>query len=353
MTRASDTVPVTDDEAFSLFRAFMPEHALVLAVSGGPDSMALLWLAARWRAALTHGPHLLAVTVNHGLRKDAAREANMVKGEAAKLGVAHRTLKWTGEKPASGIQAAARQARYRLLAQAARSIQATCILTAHTLDDQAETVLMRLAAGSGVSGLSGMKPVGPMPSGGDGLPVLHRPLLGVPKSRLTATVTAAGLPFVRDPTNQDPSYLRPRLRASTDALSREGLTPKRLGLLANRVQRVERAIEEAVNAAQDRLAPRPWPEGQPVVVPAAGFRELPAEFALRLMERGLNWCGDEGPVELGKLEALMEALDAAFSEGHTIRFRRTLAGAVVTLTRGQLTIAPAPPRRSKIAGTTP
>lgn len=353
MTRAPDTMPVTDDEASGLFGAFAAEHALVLAVSGGPDSMALLWLAARWRAGLEHGPHLLAVTVDHGLRKEAAREARMVRAEAAKLGIAHRTLKWTGEKPGTGIQAAARQARYRLLAEAARSIKATYVLTAHTLDDQAETVLMRLAAGSGVSGLSGMKRGSPMPFAGNVSLFLQRPLLDVAKSRLTATVTAAGLPFVRDLTNEDPFYLRPRLRASMAVLAREGLTPRRLALLAHRVQRVEVAIEEAVNAAQARLVPWPGQKGQPVTFPAAGFRELPPEIALRLMERALNRSGDEGPVGLGKLEAMMEALDATLRDGRTARFRRTLAGAVVTLTGGQLTIAPAPPRRSKIPGTTP
>jgi len=106
-----------------------------------------MWLAARWRDGLARPPKLIAVTVDHGLRRESAREALAVKRLAKKLKVAHRTLRWTGRKPKTGIQEAARHARYRLLAGAARKSGARHILTAHTLDDQAETVLFRLARG--------------------------------------------------------------------------------------------------------------------------------------------------------------------------------------------------------------
>ena len=140
----------------ALLAGFVSSTALVLAVSGGPDSTALLVLAARWRAALRAGPELLAVTVDHGLRASSAREARAVKRVAARLGVRHRTLKWTGRKPATGLQEVARTVRYRLLAAAARGAGAAHILTGHTLDDQAETVLLRMARGSGPSGLCAM-----------------------------------------------------------------------------------------------------------------------------------------------------------------------------------------------------
>src|SRR5215475_9689246 len=142
--RDDDNSPISASDAKQLFADWKDAPALILAVSGGPDSVAMMWLASRWRRALPRGPRLVAVTVDHGLRDESAREAREVKRLARTLDVEHRTVKWTGTKPRRGIPAAAREARYRLLAQAARRTGATHILTAHTSDDQAETLLMRL-----------------------------------------------------------------------------------------------------------------------------------------------------------------------------------------------------------------
>ena len=150
-----DQSPISASEAKRLFAEWKSAPAIVLAVSGGPDSIALMWLAARWRSALKRGPRLIAVTVDHGLRAEAAAEARDVKRLARTLDLPHRTLRWSGAKPKTGLPAAAREARYRLLAQAARRNGATHILTAHTRDDQAETLLMRLLRGSGIAGLCG------------------------------------------------------------------------------------------------------------------------------------------------------------------------------------------------------
>ena len=119
-------------EAKRLFDPLADTSVLVLAVSGGVDSTALLVLAARWRLARSHGPRLLAVTVDHGLRPESAAEARMVKRLARRLGVQHRTVRWEGQKPATGLQQAARAARYRLLAHAAEATRADVVLTAHT-----------------------------------------------------------------------------------------------------------------------------------------------------------------------------------------------------------------------------
>lgn len=148
MARA-DSEPVSEAEASALFADLADTPALVLAVSGGPDSTALMMLTARWRASLGRGPKLIAVTVDHGLRKEAKQEAAAVARLARMLNVAQRTLRWTGRKPKTGLQQAARFARYRLLAEAARKTKATHILTAHTLDDQAETVLIRMSWAAG------------------------------------------------------------------------------------------------------------------------------------------------------------------------------------------------------------
>src|SRR6266481_8238852 len=151
-----DKSPLSASDAKRLFANWKAAPAIVLAVSGGPDSVALMWLAARWRRSLARGPKLVVVTVDHGLRPEAAREAREVKRQATALALTHRTLRWRGAKPKTGLPAAARDARYRLLAQAARATGATHVLTAHTRDDQAETLLMRLLRGSGIGGLAAM-----------------------------------------------------------------------------------------------------------------------------------------------------------------------------------------------------
>jgi tRNA(Ile)-lysidine synthase len=160
---AASEAAVSVSEAAALFADLSEASAVILAVSGGPDSTALLWLAARWRARRKHGPQLIAVTIDHGLRKESGREALAVKRLAKALKVEHRTLRWIGKKPKTRIQEAARAARYRLLADAAREAAASHIVTAHTLDDQAETVLFRLARGSGLTGLRGMGRVTALP----------------------------------------------------------------------------------------------------------------------------------------------------------------------------------------------
>jgi tRNA(Ile)-lysidine synthase len=331
---------VRDQEANALFSGLEGLRGLVLAVSGGPDSTALLVLAARWAKRLKRAPKLVAVTVDHGLRTEAAREAATVGRLARRLGIAHRTLRWRGRKPKSGLQEAARQARYRLLAQAAARAGYGHILTAHTLDDQAETILFRLARGSGVTGLAGMAHASPVPVNGAHTIFLVRPLLAIPKARLVATLKVARIGYSEDSSNFDPRFARVRLRTLLPALAREGLDARGLARLAARIRRVESTIEVAVAAARAALAPPPWPQGGPIVFATARFAGLPAEVGLRLLGRAIAHAGDEGPVELAKLETLYDTLRQANSG-----LRRTLAGALITLSSEQLTVERAPPRR--------
>lgn len=329
-----------DEEASALFDGLAGLRGLLLAVSGGSDSTALLVIAARWAKKRKRAPKLLAVTVDHGLRPEARREAAMVKRLARRLGVPHRTLRWRGRKPKTGLQEAARIARYSLLAQAAVRAGYEHILTAHTLDDQAETVLLRLARGSGLTGLAGMAHASALPVGAETAIFLVRPLLRIPKSRLVATLKAAGIGHSEDASNRDPRFTRARLRMLMPALAREGLDARGLMRLAMRMRRAEATIEFAVGAARAALAPGPWREGGPIVFDVPHFRDLPAEVALRLLGRAVAQTGDEGPVELGKLEQLYEVLRQSRPP-----LRRTLAGALITLAAERLTIERAPARR--------
>jgi tRNA(Ile)-lysidine synthase len=350
--RLPDTIMPTEKpssisaaELKSLFSDLRSLPALVLAVSGGPDSTALMVLAARWRDGLKVKPRLIAVTIDHGLRKESAAEAAAVARLARKLKIAHRTLCWTGRKPATGLQKAARAARYQLLASAARKAGAAHVLTAHTLDDQAETLLIRMSRGSGLTGMGAMSRTAPLPGDENKVITLVRPLLDVPKARLIATLRAAHIAYADDPSNHDPRFTRVRLRGLMGALAGEGLDAGRLAQLAHRLKRADTAIENAVDRSMVMSVVRP--SAGSVAVDARRFFDLPAEVALRLLGRIVAEAGSEGPVELGKLEALKAALDVA---GNTPdrRFRRTLAGAMVTLAGQQITVERAPPRRRNL-----
>jgi len=339
--RDDDHSAITVSQAKSLFADWKSAPAIVLAVSGGPDSIALMWLAARWRRALTRGPRLIAVTVDHGLRREAAREARDVKRLAKELDLLHRTLRWRGAKPKTGVPAAARAARYRLLAEVARASGATHILTAHTRDDQAETLLMRMLRGSGIAGLAAMA----RQSKRDGV-WLARPLLDVPKSQLIATLNKAKIAFAADPTNRDTSFTRPRLRALMPALAEEGGDARNLARLAARLARANAALEVLVDGAERYLALSDRNDAARFGFDASAFAGLSEEIRLRLLMRAIDRVGHEGPAELGKAEALLAALDRAVAAGEGT-LKQTLAGAVISLVGGRIHVEPAPPRRAR------
>jgi tRNA(Ile)-lysidine synthase len=340
-----DNSPISSSDAKRLFADWKAAPAIVLAVSGGPDSIAMMWLAARWRRVLKRGPQLLAVTIDHGLRPEAAREAREVKRLAKTLDLPHRTLRWSGAKPKTGVPAAARDARYRLLAKAARAVSATHVLTAHTQDDQAETLLMRMSRGSGIAGLAAMA----RQSQRDGV-VLARPLLHIPKARLVATLKKAKIGFADDPTNRDTNFTRPRLRAIMPALAAEGFDARNLTRLAARLARANAAVEILVDGAERYLA-LGEPDPDHAGFDANAFAALAEEIRLRLLLRRIDRVGHEGPAELGKVEALLAALDRACAATgpakRRIGLKQTLAGALVSLVDGRIRIEPAPPRRRR------
>ncbi|MEO6014711.1 MAG: tRNA lysidine(34) synthetase TilS, partial [Devosia sp.] len=205
----------------ALFAPLEGYDKLGLAVSGGPDSLALMLMLAKWaRGPLA--PQLFVYTVDHGLRPEAAAEAAMVVREAEALGLPARALRWEGDKPSSGVQAAARTARYRLMAEAMEDDGVAILVTAHHLADQAETVLMRLAHGSGIEGLRGMDALSLV----EGCEV-YRPLLGLRPEVLREVVSDAGLAPANDPSNSDEDYERVRWRVMLPALEALGLTLER------------------------------------------------------------------------------------------------------------------------------
>src|SRR5215475_13930549 len=215
--------PIEAEALAQLFGRLPAGHRLALAVSGGSDSTALMVLFAEWLSARALSPaEVLVLTVDHGLRLDSGAEAQWVARLATTLGYRHAILPWLGPKPVTGIQAAARAARYGLLAQAMHAAGRDHLLTAHTADDQAETLLMRLARGSGLDGLAAMAPLTPLEvslAPGQGPIFLARPLLAVAKARLEAALQARGHGWLADASNTAAQFERSRLRAAAKTLA--------------------------------------------------------------------------------------------------------------------------------------
>lgn len=294
-----------------------------IAVSGGGDSLALLRIAADW--ANLRGRRLLALTVDHSLRPEAAEEARFVADVAARLGVPHRTLRWESPEPG---QAKARQARHDLLAAAAREAGSVILLTAHTEDDQAETFLIRARAGSGWYGLAGMQPLSLSPACGTGVPVLiARPLLWASRAWLRDILRAEGQDWVEDPSNKDPAYERVRMRqllAADPALRARVLALREKLQLLRLVQ--DRALgrwlsaDVEVRADGTLRAPLPMPPGE------QGERALGALIALA--------GGRTRPLRTDALSRLTRRI----SNPDTLR-PATLGGAAIGIKNGNLKVA--------------
>ena len=324
----------------AIFAPLVDAKAILLAVSGGPDSTALLLMAASWAGRRGGRPRLAAATVDHGLRAESAEEARAVAELCRSVGVPHHVLVWRGAKPKTRVQERAREARYRLLTECARAVGADVVATAHHLDDQAETTLFRLLRGSGIGGLRAMAARAPR----HGVTVA-RPLLGLRKRELVAYCEAAGVAFARDPANDDPRYARARLRALAGALAAEGLDAPALARLARRAAQVEEALTRQADAAESRL--------RLVATAACDARALlqePVEIAERLIAAAIAKVGGKDPSRVGleKIEALAQGLLSAVAANRA--FSANVAGARVRLTaKGGLRVEPEPPRRRRDA----
>lgn len=332
---AREPGPPTLDEVTPLLKPYLGRRA-VLAVSGGPDSVALMRFAVGLARRGDAEPPTVAV-VDHRLREGSTDEARAVARWAEACGLSHRILSRPGAKPATGLQDAARQARYRLLVGFAGEIGAAHVLTAHHLDDQAETVLMRFARGSGPAGLGGMRPETLL-----GGVTIARPFLGLRKARLVAACEAEGWPFFEDPSNSDPGFARTRVRALLASLASEGLTAERLARLGFRAQRWEEAVQRSAERAFERLVTR---EGERLLIDGAALLGEPDEIVGRVLSRSLGAVARERrPQRLERLETLAAALADAVLAGR--RHKANLGGALVEVGPDRrIVVVPEPPRR--------
>jgi len=306
-------MPISSGEARAAFAPLSSFHRLALAVSGGADSMALLHLVAHSRAEDALTREVTVLTVDHGLRASSREEAAMVVRMAASLGLTHALLTWTrDERQSGGLQERARQGRYDLMAAYCQANDIPALVTAHHLDDQAETFLMRLKRGSGLDGLAAI----PEESVWSGVAVL-RPLLDIPKARLAATLTEAGITWVEDPSNRDQRFERARMRGCGDALGKLGLTPEALARSARRLRRARASRDHAADkflAEQGAMS-----EAGYCLVARDALVALPAEITLRVLARAVNAVGGrETPLRLAKLEALLASLVECPKAAHTL-----------------------------------
>jgi len=306
-------IPISLPEARAAFDRLARYPRLALAVSGGPDSLALMHLAAEWRTARGEGPELCVLTVDHGLRAASREEALTVGRLAAALDLPHAILLWgaTGHR-GTAFQARARAARYDLMAAFCHAHDIPALATAHTLDDQAETFLMRLKRGSGLDGLAAI----PLTGAWSGVAV-ERPLLEVTKARLVATLQARGIDFVTDPSNADMRFERARVRGSAEALAALGLTPEALALSARRLRRAREALDRTAAsflASSSEMSPAGF-----ATVDLDALLDQPQEIALRALARLIAAVGGrEEPLRLAKLEALFGSLAADPRKAHTL-----------------------------------
>lgn len=312
--------PVSRDERARLFAAFSACSHVGLAVSGGADSLALMHLVAAWsKENAGPAPELSVLTVDHGLRAESAREAQFVCDQAEEAGLKCHVLSWEPGRKTTRIQEHARQARYDLTASCALEHGIDAIATAHHLDDQAETVLMRLARGSGVDGLVGICAVSQW-----GGVALLRPFLDLPKARLVASLEAIGAKWIEDPSNDDDAFERVRVRKAMGALEALGIGAAELARSAARLRRAADALEQT--AATFLHQHSQIGETGYCRIDAGALASAPDEIALRALSRALRGVGGriDAP-RLAKLEQLLADIrgkpeGAATLGGCVIRF---------------------------------
>ncbi|MEM9350878.1 MAG: tRNA lysidine(34) synthetase TilS [Pseudomonadota bacterium] len=325
---AADLPQLFADEMGRLLGPDFPKH-IALAVSGGGDSMAMLYLAAPWARVM--GIKLYVCTVNHHLRPEAADEVALVARACEELGLFHQVLDWPGEGEGN-LHDAARRGRLEVIGRWRGGL--TQVAMAHTRDDQAETFLMRLARGSGIDGLAGMParrevrlgdgweplarhPQGPpWPSVFPGSFDIIRPLLGVSREELRHFLNVLKIDYADDPSNDDPAYERVRMRKALPGLSELGLTVDRLASTAERLGETREAVITRALAAHRACRVTGVGEGLfDIAYERDAFAKIERDTQLRLLAAALQFVSHD-PYR-PRVAALEDALDRALGGGAT------------------------------------
>ena len=292
---------------------------IAVGVSGGSDSLGLAFLLNQW--ASTKGGEAIALTVDHGLRPESGSEARQVKKWLNSIGMSHRTLRWmNSSKNNTGVQAAARFARLKLMGKWCRDNSIIHLLIAHHQEDQSDTFLTRLASGSGMDGLAAMSKSRLLTFHEGGGIRLLRPLLNTPSADLSATLETYSQPWVSDPSNSDAQFIRARLQASRKTLAREGLSTKRLTQASVRAGRDRATFELTVSRflADNALYS---PIGY-ISLKGFPWSNIPQSILIRAFTKLIaTFSGATKPPPLRKIEFLIENLRT-----QKLPFNRTLGG---------------------------
>lgn len=307
----------------------LKQSGLAVGVSGGADSMALVLAASMW--AKHRGIKILAVHVDHKLRATSTHEAKQVKAWLEQRGIAVVIKTWRGQKPITGVSATARDARYRLLTATCKAHGIQHMVLAHHLEDQAETVLLRMARQSGLDGLAGIQTDTTV----SGVHVL-RPFLGISKQALKAFLQDQKQVWIEDPTNQNPKYTRAKIRQNwSDVLG--ALTPAWFANLAKDLRHVRDHYEDAVDAFLDQHAQTKKVNKQPqIVIDRLAWHKASKDVQARVLKQVLQQVG--GNTYPPRSKSLAHVLDITRDPVATTR--RTLAGCVIKINKKQLFIWP-------------
>ena len=312
-----------------LFSPLSPHKNIAVAVSGGGDSMALAVLLADWVKDKDITLH--AITVDHGLRPESAAEAKIVGKWLKPLGITHKILKWDGDKPKTKIQEAARDARYRLMADYCQKKKITYLCVAHHGQDQMETILFRMAKGTGLDGLSGMRPINHLENG----LILLRPLLPVSHTDLLETLKSKKMDWIEDPSNINNKYARVRIRNTIDVLENEGLSPERISSLSTRITNAIDTLNYLIDKEYKSIIL--YKDTERIEINYNDLLLLPIEGKTRILKMLISefQSAKKYPARLEDIERLALKMTSAF-KGSTLggcQFSKKKGRLIVTLER--------------------